>query len=119
MSVTSLRRRSCRHGGRVGGSGRRCAGSGAPDSGDIAVTSALKVMIAFALTGCLCLDSRAFLFGDDFNRAYGWVVDSGNEGDLDLSLRRRFDMLERLNQGAGASRTEDIESSYNNVDPLQ
>jgi hypothetical protein len=78
--------------------------------GDIAATSALKVMIALALTGCLFLDSRAFLFGDDFNRAYGWVVDSGNEGDLDLSLRRRFDMLERLNQGAGASRTEDIES---------
>src|SRR5260370_7632597 len=51
-----------------------------------------------------------FLFGDDFHCAYGWVIDSGSEVDLNSALRRGFNVLEGFDQGFGPSFPEDIKS---------
>jgi hypothetical protein len=57
------------------------------------------------------LTLRNFLFGDEFNRAYRWIVDSRSKVNLDFALWRGFHMLKRFDQWFGAGFPKNIESS--------
>jgi hypothetical protein len=51
-----------------------------------------------------------FLFRDNLDGAYGWVVDSRSEVDLYFALRRGFNVREGFDQGFGAHFPENIKS---------
>jgi hypothetical protein len=57
------------------------------------------------------LTSRNFLFGNDFNRAYRWIVDSRSKVNFDFALGRGFNMLKRFDQWFGAGFPKNIKSS--------
>jgi len=55
--------------------------------------------------------SKNFLFGDDFNRAYRWIVDSRSKVNFDFALGRRFNMRKGFDQWFGAGFPKNIKSS--------
>jgi hypothetical protein len=52
-----------------------------------------------------------FLFGEDFNRAYRWIVDSRRKVNFDFALGRGFNMRKGFDQWFGTGFPENIKSS--------
>src|ERR1700675_3898056 len=52
-----------------------------------------------------------FLFGEDFNRAYRWIVDSRRKVNFDFALGRGFNMRKGFDQWFGTGLPKNIKSS--------
>lgn len=56
-------------------------------------------------------DFEELLFGDDFNRAYRWIVDSRSKVNFDCALGRGFNMRKGFDQWFGTGFPKNIKSS--------
>src|ERR1700686_3119319 len=71
----------------------------------------ISIHVVVILDGDGQLTLRNFLFGDDFNRAYRWIVDSRSKVNFDFALGRGFNMRKGFDQRFGAGFPKNIESS--------